>query len=184
MQPDNVKTFEITNNPSVCEGPNGKYYMIFKSRILYFGHMTHWIAMADKPDGPFKIVSDVFTSADMSCEDPCLWYDKKRKRFYAVVKYLSKSQKLVPQMGALALITSEDGLKWAPATHTLVSLRELKFKDGRTIQVHNLERPFIVTDKKGQPTALFAAVGEESHGKITKDLLTYAVHIPLSKPKK
>lgn len=184
MQPDNVKTFEITNNPSVCEGPNGKYYMIFKSRILYFGHMTHWIAMSDKPDGPFKIVSDVFTSADMSCEDPCLWYDKKRKRFYAVVKYLSKSQKLVPQLGALALITSEDGLKWTPATHTLVSLRELKFKDGRTIQVHNLERPFIITDKKGQPTALFAAVGEESHGRITKDLLTYAVHIPLSKPKK
>lgn len=124
MSPDNSQTFEVTNNPSVCEGPDGKYYMIFKSRKPHsgdkMGNMTHWIATSDKPDGGFKLVSEVFTSAEMACEDPCLWYDKKRKRFYAVVKYYSNAKKLVSQFGALALITSKDGLKWEAAAHPLV----------------------------------------------------------------
>ena len=178
ISPDNVRTFEVTNNPSVCEGPDGKYYMIFKSRKPNVGNMTHWIATADKPDGPFTMVSEVFTSAEMACEDPCLWYDKKRKRFYAVVKYFSNAQKLVAQFGALALITSKDGLKWEAAAHPLVSMRELKFKNGKTVSLANLERPFVVTDKKGQAVALFAAAAEQPPGK-TAGANTFSVCIPL-----
>lgn len=86
-----------------------------------------------------------------------MWYDRKRKRFYAAVKYYSQSKKLVPQFGALALITSEDGLKWQAATHPLISLREMKMKDGKKRELSHLERPFVVVDKEGQPVALFAA---------------------------
>jgi hypothetical protein len=70
------------------------------------------MATSNQPDGPYKMLGEVFTSSDMACEDPCIWYDKKRKRFYAAVKYYSDSKKLVPQFGALALITSTDGLHW------------------------------------------------------------------------
>ena len=128
--------------------------------------MTFWMATSDKPDGPFKMLGEVFTSAEMACEDPCIWYNKKRKRFYAAVKYYSNSKKLVPQFGALALITSVDGLNWQAAAHPLISLREIKMKDGKKIELAHLERPFVVTDKNGQPVALFAAawIGEPTKG--------------------
>ncbi|MEZ4901280.1 MAG: glycoside hydrolase family protein [Spirosomataceae bacterium] len=180
MEVDNTRTFEVTTNPSVCEGPDGKYYMIFKSRKPNVGNMTHWIATSNKPDEPFQIQGEVFTSAEMACEDPCLWYDKKRKRFYAVVKYFSRAQKLVTQFGALALITSKDGLHWDAASHPLVSMRKLTFKSGKTIELANLERPFVVTDKKGQAIALFAAAAQQAPNK-GEGTNTFAVSISLKK---
>ena len=155
--PDNINTFEVTTNPTVTQGPDGKYYMMYKSRKPNVGNMTFWMATSDKPDGSFKMLGEVFTSDEMACEDPCMWYDKKRKRFYAAVKYYSNSKKLVSQFGALALITSIDGIHWQPAAHPLISLRELKMKDGKKIELAHLERPFVVTGKAGQPIALFAA---------------------------
>jgi hypothetical protein len=186
MQPDNIHTFEVTTNPTVTKGPNGKFYMLFKSRKPNVGNMTFWMAVSDQPDSHYKIASEVFTAADMACEDPCIWYDKKRKRFYAAVKYYSNSKKLVPQFGALALITSEDGLSWQAANHPLISMRELKMSDGRKIELAHLERPFVVTDKNGQPTALFAAaaVNEPSAGNIshvTSQNNTFIVCFPLEK---
>lgn len=178
MQVDNARTFEVTTNPSVCEGPDGTYYMIFKSRKPNVGNMTHWIATSNQPDKPFTIQGEVFTSEEMACEDPCLWYDKKRKRFYAVVKYFSKAQKLVAQFGALALITSKDGLHWEAAAHPLVSKRELTFKNGKTIELAHLERPFVVTDRKGQAIALFAAAAQQAPGKV-QGANTFSVCIPL-----
>ena len=157
MVPDNVNTFEVATNPTVTQGPDGKYYMMYKSRKPNVGNMTFWMAISDKPDGPFAMLGEVFTSAEMACEDPSVWYDKKRKRFYAAVKCYSQSKKLVPQFGALALITSQDGLKWQAATHPLISLREMKLKDGKKIDLAHLERPFVVIDNEGQPVALFAA---------------------------
>jgi hypothetical protein len=150
------------------------------------GNMTFWMAVSDKPDRPFKLVSEVFTSADMACEDPCMWYDKRRKRFYAAVKYYSQSGKLVPQFGALALITSKDGLQWQAANHSLVSLRELKMNDGTKMTLSHLERPFVVTDGDGQPSALFAAASiEEPSGgdvsRVTQRNNTFIVSLPLKK---
>ena len=165
MAPDNISTFEVTNNPSVTEGPDGKYYMMYKSRKPKGGTMTFWIAKTDKPDRPFKTIGKVFTDPDMACEDPCVWYDKKRKRFYAVAKYFSNSKKLAPQFGALVLITSTDAKEWAPAANTLVSLKELNFKNGTNVPLDRLERPFIVSDNKGNPIALFAAAAVKNPAK-------------------
>ena len=166
MVPDNVNTFEVTTNPTVTQGPDGKFYMMYKSRKPNVGNMTFWMAKSDQPDGPFVMAGEVFTSAEMACEDPCIWYDKKRKCFYAAVKYYSQSKKLVPQFGALALITSVDGLNWQAATHALISLREMNMKKGGRAELARLERPFVVTDKNGQPLALFAAasIGDPTKG--------------------
>jgi hypothetical protein len=165
MVPDNINTFEVATNPTVTEGPDGKYYMMYKSRKPNVGNLTFWMAKSDKPDGPFKMIGEVFTSAEMACEDPCIWYDKKRKRFYAAAKYYSNSKKLVPQFGAMALITSVDGLKWQAAAHPLISLREMKMKDGKKTELAHLERPFVVTDKNGQPLALYAAASIQEPSK-------------------
>ena len=189
MRPDSLHTFEVTTNPTVTKGPDGKYYMMYKSRKPNVGNMTFWMAKSDKPDGPFSFAGEIFASADMACEDPCMWYDKKRKRFYAAVKYYSNSKKLVPQFGALALITSEDGLHWSGATHPLISLREMKISNGGVIKLAHLERPFVVTDNGGQPTALFAAasIDEPAAGDIEHvkpENSTFIVCFPLAKPKK
>ncbi|HEX5150159.1 MAG TPA: glycoside hydrolase family protein [Parafilimonas sp.] len=173
MIPDNINTFEVVTNPTVTRGPDGKYYMMYKSRKPNVGDMTFWMATSNKPDGPYKMLGEVFTSADMACEDPCMWYDKKRKRFYAAVKYYSNSKKLVPQFGALALITSIDGLHWLAAAHPLISLREMKMKSGKEIELAHLERPFVVTDKNGQPLALFAAASIQEPSKGFMDHPTF-----------
>ncbi len=187
MKPDSVRTFEVTTNPTVTQGPDGRYYMMYKSRKPNVGNMTFWMAVSNKPNGPFVFAAEVFTSAEMACEDPCLWYDKKRKRFYAAAKYYSNSKLLASQFGALVLITSVDGLKWEPAQHSLISLRELNMTNGSKIQLTHLERPFIVTDKNGEPLALFAAASiDEPSGAVTnvKDSQnTFSVYIPLLKGK-
>jgi hypothetical protein len=188
MWPDSVHTFEVTTNPSVTEGPDGKYYMMFKSRKPNVGNMTFWMAVSDQPDGPFTLSSQVFTSADMACEDPCIWYDKKRKQFYAAAKYYSNSKILASQFGALVLITSKDGLNWKPAVHSLISLRELHFSNGKKIELAHLERPFVVTDKNGQAIALFAAasIGEPSKGdpmKVSTEQNTFNIYIPIRQKK-
>lgn len=184
MQADNKRTFEIANNPSVTQGPDGKYYMIFKSRKPNVGNMTMWMAVSEHPDRDFRMLGEVFTAADMACEDPYLWYDKGRKRFYAVVKYYSKAAKLVPQFGALALVTSRDGINWQPAAHPLVSLRELKMKDGRILQLARLERPFVVHDEEGNPSVLMAAASEldlTGTGDPEPGRNSFIVTIPLAK---
>lgn len=155
--PDKIKTFEVTNNPSVTEGPDHHYYMMFKSRTPTPGYMTMWIATSISPTGPFTIRNAVFDNRDFACEDPCIWYDKTKRRFYAVLKNFTNSGKLTSQFGALVLLTSENGLNWVPATHTLVSNRQLIMKSGDTLQLENLERPFLYTNNNGQPAALLAA---------------------------
>ena len=184
MEPDNKRTFEVATNPTVTRGPNGKYFMMYKSRLPNVGHMTFWIATADKPDGPFTTVSAALSSAEMACEDPSIWYDNKRKRFYAVAKYFSNAKKLAPQFGALVLITSESGLDWKPANHSLVSLKELKFSNGNREELAHLERPFVVVDKNGRPLALFAAASVKNPFQgnvmnITNETNTFNVHISL-----
>ncbi len=184
MRPDNINTFEVTTNPTVTKGPDGRYYMMYKSRKPNVGNMTFWMAVAPKPDGPFTMVGEVFTSQEMACEDPCMWYDAKRKRFYAAAKYYSDSKKLSPQFGSLVLITSADGKKWEPASNALISLRQITFAGGTVTQLAHLERPFILLNKKGHPTILFAAASVEEPSKYNENnppfrLNTFSVAIPL-----
>lgn len=174
MEPDSVHTFEVTTNPSVAQGPDGKYYMIYKSRKPRVGNMTLWMAVCDLPDGQFREIAEVFTTPEMACEDPCLWYDKNRKVFYAAVKYYSNSKLLAPQFGALALITSTDGLHWKPAAHSLISTREIRFAGQSATTLAHLERPFVLLNKQGQPEALFAAAAIKEPGGYGQNPIDFA----------
>ncbi len=158
---DKVRTFEVVNNPSVTQGPGGKYYMMYKSRKPG-GYMMFWWAVADKPDAPFTTISNVTSDVDMACEDPCMWYDKKKKNFYAVAKYFSQSKKYGLQFGSLVMLQSKDGKEWRFPNNPEVSKRELNFADGNKMLLNRLERPFIYRDKKGIPIALFAAASYEA----------------------
>lgn len=185
IEPDSIHTFEVANNPTVTQGPNGKYYMMYKSRKPNVGTMTFWMAISDQPDGPFTMLGEVFTSEEMACEDPSIWYDHKRKRFYAAAKYYSNKKILATQHGALVLITSEDGIQWTAANHSLISLRELPLIGGRKMELAHLERPFVITDKKGKAIGMFAAASiEEPSSSIVNPSFkqnTFSIYIPFFK---
>lgn len=184
IMPDSIKTYEVTVNPSVCKGPDGRYYMMYKSRKPDLGHMTFWMAVANKPEGPFTYYSEVSSSADMASEDPYLWYDKKRKRFYAIAKNFSTKSKSNTEFGSLILLTSNDGKDWGLANSFMVSPRKLNFTNGTEVLLSNLERPFLLFDRKGKIQALFAAAAVKSpfNNKTTfvnPEENTFNVHIPL-----
>ena len=75
----------ITTNPSVAIMPDGKTYMIYKSRSAFGKPLKLGIAVADKPDGEFKRLSDKpildFPDENMHIEDPFIWYDEEKKKF-------------------------------------------------------------------------------------------------------
>lgn len=182
--PDNRRTFEVATNPAVTKGPDGRFYMMYKSRKPNVGHMTFWIAVADKADGPFKTIGSVLNDPTLACEDPTIWYDQERKCFYAVAKYYSGAKKLAPEFGALVLLNSANGIDWKPANHTLVSLKQLRFTNGKQLQLANLERPFIYLDENGEPVALFAAAAIKTPAggdplQADAEHNTFNVHIPL-----
>lgn len=185
VQVDKVRTFEVVNNPSVTQGPDGKYYMMYKSRKSG-GHMTFWWAVSDKPDSSFTTISNVTSDPDMACEDPYMWYDKKRKSFYAVAKYFSQSKKYDLQRGSLVMLVSKDGKDWSFPKNPELSKKEINFNNGSKKLLAHLERPFIYRDKKGKPLALFAAAAYESPFggdplKIGEQRNTFNVCIPLKR---
>lgn len=151
MTPDNKTTFRRTVNPSVTKGPNDEYYMAFKSTAER-GGFVHWISKAPSPEGPFTIVGKMLDH-DLGAEDPYLWYDFKRERFYAVVKEFGRG-KLAPEHGALALITSKDAKTWGPAKNSLVTLRKMNRPDGKQYGVGFTDRPQVVFDEDGEVIAL------------------------------
>ncbi len=164
ISPDGTNTFCRTVNPSVTQGRDGRYLMMFKTRSAPTGgRMTIWIAAAEKPDGPFHLANPAITNPRWETEDPCFWYDRELDRYYAIVKDYSRQQRdLSPQFGALALLTSVNGVDdWQPASHSLVSLREYTDADGRKHTLTNLERPQLLFDEHGKPVCLYAAAGEE-----------------------
>ena len=186
VMPDSVRTWEVTVNPSVTRGPDGRFYMMYKSRKPDLGHMTFWMAVAPTPEGPFSHYSEVFSNSEMACEDPYLWYDRRRKRFYAIAKYFSRTGQLVPEFGALALLSSVDGKIWQAARHPLVSLRQLQFRNGSSVRLSNLERPFLLFDWKGRMKTLFAAAAvKDPYKNLTNSVdpleNTFNVQIPISK---
>ncbi len=189
--PDNINTFHRVVNPSVTQRPNGKYLMMFKSSSQKngYGHMTHWIAGSDNPAGPFKLIGPVFTDAEYSAEDPYFWFDKKRNKFYAIVKDFSHSGKLTSQFGALALITSDDGItNWKPAENPLVSLRHYVDENGDTVKLAHLERPQLLLNENGQPLVLYSATAKRSPFQFNNPVIegkpehnTFNLHIKLHK---
>jgi len=164
MAPDGTNTFCRAVNPGVTQGRDGRYLMMFKARSAPTGgYMVHWVAVADRPDGPFTLAGPALTEARFSAEDPYFWYDRERDRYYAVVKdFATQDRQLTPQFGALALITSERGWgDWRPAAHQVVSLREYTDVAGVRHALANLERPQLLFDASGHPLALFCAAGEQ-----------------------
>lgn len=183
-KPDNL----IVVNPAVVQRPSdGKYLLYFKGNIYdpnWRG--VHGVAIGDSPIGPFtptdEFVFDIDdgTGKKVSAEDPFVWYHKKDKRFYAVVKDFTG--KLTKDEPGLARLQSADGLQWKLADEPMFMRKELILKNGEKIQVNRLERPQLLLDKNDNPIVLFAACSIDPCND-KQDGSTFNVQISLKKVK-
>jgi hypothetical protein len=147
----------LTVNPAVARAPDGTILMIVKGdKPDTPGFVrSQALALAPTPTGPFEIQPEPVID-DRDTEDAALWYDPRRRRFYAVFHAHDH----------IGLITSADGRRWQRAAHPVVLRKDtaIAFADGTRWPVDRLERPFVLLDDAGLPSHLLVAVkrGDES----------------------
>lgn len=94
-------------------------------------------------------------------EDPEVWYDAERERYYS----------LYHAFGYIGMITPLNGLDWKRATHYKVSDKSYTTIDGETVEVHRYERPTIFHEN-GKQRVMAAGIR-------TFDGDTFTMFIPL-----
>lgn len=179
-KPDNI----IVVNPAVeYRKSDGKYLLIFKGNIYdpnWRG--VHGVAIADSPIGPFKATDEFIFDVELgsankvSAEDPFVWYHRKDKKFYAIMKDFTG--KLTGGSPALAMMESKDGLHWVSAKQSLFMKKELILKDGSVLKVDRLERPQLLLNKNDDPVVLYAACSIDNPNN-KKDGGTFNIQIPI-----
>lgn len=145
--------YNITVNPGVVQMPDGRYLMILKGDIKPkqpedpMPQRVQGLAISKFPNGPFEVLSDVAIQ-DIDTEDASIWYDKNRKKFFAVFhahKYIG-------------LIESSDGRKWQQAEHYTITGNELQRAIGSPLKTRApLQRPSVYIENS-EPRALCLAV--------------------------
>ncbi len=163
----------MVTNPSVAFF-NGRYVMVYKAQGDD-GKVLHGVAFAAAPDGPFtKHGKPIFThpTNPFPAEDPFIF--TYHDRLYAI---LSDHAAFTGIKQALCLFQSGDGIDWKPAAKPLVSDRTIRWADGATETLGDLERPQLFFDGKGEPMILFCAAtrGKRAPGN------TFNIRIPLQK---
>lgn len=179
----------ITTNPMVTIMPNGKTYMIYKSRRAFAKPLQLGIAVADSPDGEFKRISDNpifgFESDDFHIEDPYIWYDFKRKKFCLIAKDDVKNGScgVTGEWGSGFYAESDDCIDFEIPENPTVYTRTVTWADGRKTIQPNLERPSLLLDENGEPTHIFCASGDGERP-YNFDGNTYIVCMKLEKREK
>ena len=156
--PDNL----IVVNPAVVFRPSDQKYLLYFKGNLYDPHWreVHGVAISDFPDGPFKALDEpVFhleeVEGKLSAEDPYVWYHRKDKRFHAIFKDFNGI--FTKGDPCLAIMYSEDGIKWKLPQQSVFMKKELILENGDTIKVDRLERPQLLLDEEDNPIVLYAA---------------------------
>lgn len=178
----------VTTNPSVIILPDGKTYMIYKSRRCAGAPLQLGIAVADKPDGKFERLTEGpildFKDSCKHMEDPFIWYDEDKGKFCLIAKDDSSEdgRGITGEWGAGFYAESDDCIRFEVAKTPKVYSRKLHWLDkGETVQC-NLERPSLLLNQKGEPVCLYCASGNGSKPYLFEGL-TYIVAILLEKDK-
>jgi len=180
IKPDNI----IVVNPSVVQRPtDGKYLLYFKGNFYNPGWRgVHGVAIADSPTGPFTATDNfVFDIRNedgtiANGEDPYVWYHKNHKKFYVVLKDFTGN--ITKGKPGLAILESEDGIKWTRPDNSFFMKKEVVLNTGDTIKVNRLERPQLLIDENGNPKVLYSACAITNINP-RKDGASFNVHIPL-----
>lgn len=171
---DSLDSFDcdMTCNPTVTQGSDGKYLMVYKCSNRKRGTRQRGIyltmATSDSPTGPFKKSYKkicVHPTSSFAVEDPFVWY--QNETYWLVVD--DQHGDFSGKKG-LIQFHSKDGVDWKPSDPFVVTRTQIKWEDGKVDKTHHLERPQIWL-KNGKPAVLYVAVSQD--GKF------YNLHIPL-----
>ncbi|TYA71603.1 glycoside hydrolase family protein [Seonamhaeicola marinus] len=156
-----------SNNVSVTKRPDGGYLMIIRGDQpdQPFNKIVRMqaVLLADNPIGPWKMQPKPVV-INYNSEDPEVWYDTKRKRYY----------NLYHAFGYMGMITSVDGLNWERAENYKVADKAYKTTDGKIVPVHRYERMGIYMEN-GKPLVMTAGILTKENGVID----THSLFIPL-----
>ena len=146
----------LTVNPAITEGADGKYHLVIKGDKPGSRQRIQSIATSDSPTGPFKFLPKPIKD-DIDTEDCSIWYNKTQQSYYTIFhahKYIG-------------LITSKDAKSWDKATpYKIHPDKHLYFEDGSKVWIPRLERPFVLTNSKGEATHLFLGALRKNHSVI------------------
>lgn len=155
-----------SSNAAIARHPSGYYVMLFKGDKPNQTKLvrSQAVATAPTPVGPWEVLPNPAVG-DLNSEDPSIWYDAKRERFYGIYH----------AFGYMGLITSVDGFSWQKA-------KNYKVIEGKGFQhaveglrrVGRFERPFVYVEN-GIPVVLSVAV-KPHYNKGD----SYSLFIPLS----
>lgn len=153
----------ITTNPSVTVLPDGKTYMIYKSRRAIGEPLQLGVAVSDTPDGSFERLCEGpilgFADKNIHVEDPFLWYDEGRKKFCLLAKDDSKAGRgITGEWGSGFYAESEDCIHFIASDQPQAYSRRVRFAAGEEKLMCNLERPWLAF-RNGRPEYLFNATG-------------------------
>ncbi len=184
LQPRDARYWDCTNttNPSAAIMPDGKTYMIYKSRTNADAPLQLGIAVADKPDGKFERISDKpifqFENPNWFVEDPYIWYENGRFCLLMKDDFRDESGGLTGEWGAGVYAESLDCITWEIPKNPKAYSRILTWDDGTVTKQCHLERPNLLFEN-GKPTHLFAATARGTQPWVF-DTATWNVCIPLN----
>ncbi|MGQ1784463.1 glycoside hydrolase family protein [Saccharicrinis sp. GN24d3] len=153
VKPDNSKFKNIAVNPAVIYR-NNQFTMIMKGDDMKYDKWfrIQLVGNADNPEGPFDFKQKpVYDEAQT--EDACIWYDEILNKYYMVCHVIGKSE--------LALFNSENGVDWQPDERKIFMKKEFTLSDATIWKPKRVERPFVLTNEKGQPIMLYVAVADK-----------------------
>ena len=169
----------LTSNPAPVVNEDGSVLLIFKSRRyegVRHSRMMLGVAKAAHYRGPYEVVGDepVFGPNRLGeVEDPFIW--RSEHGYEMIAKDMTG--KLVGERHAGVHAISADGINWRIAPNPMAWTRTLRWDDGQTRKMGQLERPFLLFEG-GRPTHLFAATGDGPGG-FDKMNTSFNVCIPL-----
>ena len=155
-----------TSNPAPSIASDGSVTLVYKSRGVlpgpdYPGGHIHGpmhleVATAPGWEGPYTPRSETpLFSEDAELEDPFIWRDADG--LHMIAKDMHGNVCGEQYGGAYA--HSADGLHWTVERGRLAYSRHVRFDDGTTRLVGNLDRPFILFED-GRPVCMYFAASD------------------------
>jgi hypothetical protein len=159
VQPNTFYSF-LTSNPAPWINEDGSAILVFKSRahkktFPYETSMMIGVAKAPHFTGPYTVVGKepIFGEKKVGeIEDPYLWRDQQG--YHMIAK---------DQRGAISghkhagiLVHSDDGVTWRADKNPLAYSKTIRWDDGKTQTMGQLERAFILMED-GVMTHMFFA---------------------------
>ncbi|MDB5085368.1 MAG: glycosyl hydrolase family 43 [Bacilli bacterium] len=150
----------LTSNPAPCVQEDGSVLLVYKARKYegnVHGKMMIGAAKAGHYLGHYEVITDdpIFPPDRFHLEDPFIW--RSDKGFELIAKDMDGTICGEKHGGIHAY--SQGGLDWKLFEHPQAYSRTVKWDDGTTQTMGNLERPFLLF-QDGRPTHLFAATSD------------------------